>query len=166
MQVRRVLYPRITRIMMKEKEESPVASVVRCKSLICGFAIRCNPLFVRCFPRLLPFSHKDDPPSFQILRTNKAMLTNIINYVKMCKRSPKVLLMACERRHFESRQRPQAPECRRHLNTAVWPEVCRARTKYVNTYEQRIIPEHNANILLKLYFRWFKCEMSITTTRY
>ena len=28
------------------------------------------------------------PPSFQIFRTNTAILTNIINNVKMCKQSP------------------------------------------------------------------------------
>jgi len=58
--------------------------------------------------------------------------------------------MTCVRRHFEARQRPEAPECWRHLNTAVWPEVCSVRTKYVNKCEQRINPEQNAIILLKL----------------
>ena len=32
-------------------------------------------------------------------------------------------------RHFEARQRLGAPECWDHLNPAVWPEICRARTK-------------------------------------
>jgi len=39
------------------------------------------------------------------------------------------LLMARGHSHFECRQRPTAPECWCHLNTAVWLEVCRARTE-------------------------------------
>ena len=39
------------------------------------------------------------------------------------------LLMACGHRHFEARQRPEAPECWRHFSVSGWPEVCRARTK-------------------------------------
>ena len=39
------------------------------------------------------------------------------------------LLMACGRRHFEARQRPEAPECWRHFSVSGWPEVCRAHTK-------------------------------------
>ena len=34
---------------------------------------------------------KGSPPSFQIFRTNTLVLTNIINNVKMCKRSPTLL---------------------------------------------------------------------------
>ena len=39
------------------------------------------------------------------------------------------LLMACGRRHFEVRQRLEAPECCHHLSISNWPEVCRPRTK-------------------------------------
>jgi len=64
----------------------------------------------------------ESPASFQNFRTNRAMLRNIINDVKMCKRSPthliiqfKVLinrlLMGCGRRHFDARQRQEAPKC-------------------------------------------------------
>ena len=52
-----------------------------------------------------------------------------------------LLLMASGRRHFEARQRPETPESRHHLNAAVWPEVCRYRTKTCKLW--RIIPEHN-----------------------
>ena len=31
--------------------------------------------------------------------------------------------------HFETRQRPEAPECWRHFSVSGWPEICRARTK-------------------------------------
>jgi len=34
------------------------------------------------------------------------------------------LLMACWRSHFEARHKPDAPECWRHLNQALWPKVC------------------------------------------
>jgi len=34
------------------------------------------------------------------------------------------LLMPCARRHFEARHKPEAPECWRHLNQPIWPEVC------------------------------------------
>jgi len=37
--------------------------------------------------------------------------------------------MAWGRRHFEARQRPEAPQCWLHLNPAVWPEVCGVCTK-------------------------------------
>ena len=39
------------------------------------------------------------------------------------------LLMACGRRHFEARQRPEAPEYWRHFSVSGWHEVCRAHTK-------------------------------------
>jgi len=39
------------------------------------------------------------------------------------------LLMACWCRHFEARQRPEDPECWCHMNTAVWPEVCKPCSK-------------------------------------
>jgi len=32
--------------------------------------------------------------------------------------------MACACCHFEARHRPEAPECSRHLNQAISPEVC------------------------------------------
>ena len=40
-----------------------------------------------------------------------------------------LFLMVCARRHFEARQRAEAPECLRHLNTAALPKVGGARTK-------------------------------------
>ena len=42
------------------------------------------------------------------------------------------LIMACARRHFEARHRPDAPECWRHLNQAIRPEVCITRLKACN----------------------------------
>ena len=59
------------------------------------------------------------------------------------------LLMACGHHHFEARQRLEAPECRHHLNTAIWPKSVEPVQKHVNKCEQRIIPEQNAIILLK-----------------
>jgi len=58
------------------------------------------------------------------------------------------LLVACGRRHFETRQRPRSPECWRQLSVSGWPEVWRAR-------EQRIIPELNSIIYLKLRHEWY-----------
>jgi len=63
--------------------------------------------------------------------------------------------MACWRRHFEARQRPEAPECWRHLSISGWLEVCRAHQKHVNKCELRIIPELNGIILLKLRHEWY-----------
>jgi hypothetical protein len=51
------------------------------------------------------------------------------------------LLMACGHRHFEARQRLEAPEYK-----SVEPIQ-----KHVNKCEQRIIPELNGIILLKLH---------------
>ena len=63
------------------------------------------------------------------------MFINIINYVKMWKRSltyeiiqfkvlTNRLLMACLRRQFEANHRPEAPESWHQLNQTIWPEVC------------------------------------------
>jgi len=63
--------------------------------------------------------------------------------------------MACRRRHFEARQRREAPECWRHFSVSGWPEVCRARTKACKqVWVQRIIPEQNGIISLKLHHEW------------
>jgi len=37
--------------------------------------------------------------------------------------------MACGSRHFEARQRPEAPECWRHFSVSEWPEGCIACIK-------------------------------------
>ena len=62
--------------------------------------------------------------------------------------------MACGRWHVEARQRPEAPECWRHLNQAIWVKSVEPVQNNVNKCEQRIIPEQNTLILLKLHHEW------------
>jgi len=90
--------------------------------------------------------------------------------------------MACGCRHFEARQRPEAPECWFNFSVSGWPEVCRALQKHVNKCDQIIIPELNIIILLKLRHeifttisvwvrrnlnrgRWFKMAQILTLKR-
>jgi len=64
--------------------------------------------------------------------------------------------MACGRRHFEARQRPEAPGCWRHFSVSRWPEVCRARTEACKqVWAKNQEPELNGIILLKLHHEWY-----------
>jgi len=51
-----------------------------------------------------------------------------------------LFLMVCARRHFEARQRAEAPECWRHLNEAIWPEVC---ITHLETRKQVLVKNHS-----------------------
>ena len=64
--------------------------------------------------------------------------------------------------HFDARQRPEAPECWRHLSVSGWPEVCRARIKkHVNKCrEQRIIPELNGIIFITSWILYNHISLS------
>jgi len=63
--------------------------------------------------------------------------------------------MVCGCRHFEARQGPEAPECWRHLSVSVDQKSVEPVQKHVNKCEQRIIPELNDIILLKLDHEWY-----------
>ena len=59
-----------------------------------------------------------------------------------------MLIKKC--RHFDARQRPEAPECLRHSNPAIWPEICRAHTKACKQMLAKNSSREKRNNLVKI----------------
>jgi len=65
------------------------------------------------------------------------------------------LLLACGRRHFQAKQRPEAPECWLQLSVSGWPEVCRARTKPCKQVSANNYSRTKRHYLVKLRHDWY-----------
>jgi len=55
--------------------------------------------------------------------------------------------MACGHHHFEARHKSEAPECWRHLNQAILPEVCITHLKVC----KQVLAKNNSRPYIQLH---------------
>jgi len=74
------------------------------------------------------------------------------------------LLMACRCRHYEARQKPEAPECWHHLTISSSPEICRASTKACKQVRAKSYSRTKRHYLVKIKW-WIYTTISVWAKR-